>query len=177
LYFSCRRKDPFRSILLTILDDNFVPGVQADKKAKKVFKKPNSPNGFVNCSKMSDLEAGSLLQNLVTGQWDMIQFGKQCLSYKAKRTVRNQISEVLWSMMEEKDVQFEAKDLLDDDGKKLVWEKMVVILKNVTAPNFTSSWAGAADKLADGKSLGAQFIEQVRARLQLDNRAFIYVSC
>jgi hypothetical protein len=177
LYFSCRRKDPFRSILLKILEDNFTPGVQADKNAKKKFKKPNSPNGFVNCSKMTDEEAGALLQNVVTGQWDMIEFSKQCLSYKAKRAVRNQICEVLLSLIEEKEVQFESKDLFDDSGKVLVWEKMAVVLKTGCAATFVGNWAGAASKLSDGKSLGQQFIDQVRDRLKIDDRAFIYVSC
>ena len=177
MYFSCRRKEPFRAILLKILEDNFTPGVQADKKAKKIFKKPNSPNAFVNCSKMSDEEAGALLQNIVTGQWDMIEFSKQCLSYKAKRAVRNQICEVLLSMIEEKEVQFESKDLFDATGKKLVWEKVADVLKNVSAPSFVGNWAGAASKLNDGKSLGKQFIDQVRDRLVIDDRAFIYVSC
>jgi hypothetical protein len=162
--------------LMKIFDDGFVPGAHCERKKALKFKKPNSPNAFINCSKMSDEEAGALLQNVVDGSWDMAEFSQQCLSYKAKRHVRHQLCDVILQMAEDGELKFDVNELKNETTGRLVWEKIAANLKNATAPAFMENWTAAAAK-AEGGKLGEQFEEQVRQRLLQDDGAKHFVSC
>lgn len=173
--FCFSRRGIFRTALMKILDPTFVPLSLVGKKKAKSFKPPTSPNAFVNCYKMTDDEVGELLENVVKGTWTMIEFGKQCISYKAKRLVRFAVIHVLSDMFANEELEQVERSMLET-GENWDWKKMEIHLPNATHPSFLQNWTAAAAKGKDDAKMGFQFEKQVRARIEQDVGALHFVS-